>query len=88
VKRSKSGGRINLPDNIHLDIPRLLLRNFEQAFYVRTVEQTTDKPLLTIKQILAWADAYQAATNEWPKKNAGQIEGSNETWARTWAGLT
>jgi hypothetical protein len=39
--RSKSGGRINLPDNIHLDVPQLLLRDFEQAFYVRTVEQTT-----------------------------------------------
>ncbi len=41
-KRSKSRSRINLPDNIHLDVPRLLLRDFEQAFYVRTVERTTD----------------------------------------------
>ena len=36
-KRTKSGGRIKLPGNIKLDVPRLLLPNFEQAFYARTV---------------------------------------------------
>jgi superfamily II DNA or RNA helicase len=80
-RRPKSGGRICLPGNIHLDVPRLLLRDFEQAFYVRMVEQTTERPLLSIEQILAWADAYQAATNEWPKKSSGQITGIDESWA-------
>ncbi len=79
-KRSKSGGRISLPDNIKLDVPRLLLRDFEQAFYVRTVEQTTDKPPLTIEHILVWADEHKAATGHWPKQNAGQVMGSDETW--------
>ena len=78
---SKSRG-IKLPKNIHLDVPQLLLRNFEQAFYVRTVEQTTDKPALTIEQILAWADACNAMTGEWPKMTSGQVIGTDETWAR------
>ena len=43
-RRSKSGGRITLPGNIKRDVPRLLLRDFEQAFYVRTVEQTIGGP--------------------------------------------
>ena len=79
-KRSKTSGQIKLPDNIHLDVPRLLLRDFEQAFYVRTVEQTTDKPLLTIEQILAWVDEHKAATGQWPNVKSGQIRGANETW--------
>jgi hypothetical protein len=81
-RQSKPGGRISLPDNIHLDVPRLLLRDFEQAFYVRTVEQTTEKPSLTIEQILAWADEYKAATGEWPTRGSGQVPGTDETWAR------
>jgi hypothetical protein len=79
-RRSKSGGRISLPDNIHLDVPRLLLRDFEQAFYVRTVEQTTDKPLLSIEQILAWADAHKAATGDWPRITSGKVKDTDETW--------
>ena len=79
-QRPKSGGMIRFPDNIHLDVPRLLLHDFEQAFYVRTVEQTTDKPLLSIEQILSWADAHKAAIGEWPKKTTGQVIGADETW--------
>ena len=47
-KRSKSGGRISLPDNIHLDVPRLVLRDFEQAFYVRTLRMVTSGLLETL----------------------------------------
>ncbi|HUG69820.1 MAG TPA: DEAD/DEAH box helicase family protein [Pirellulaceae bacterium] len=80
-KRSKSGGRINLPGNIKLDVPRLLLHDFEQAFYVRTVEQTTDKPLLSIEQILAWADAHYERTGNWPNRSTSSIaDAPNETW--------
>ncbi len=85
--RSKSGGRINLPGNIHLDVPRLLLHEFEQAFYVRTVEQTTDKPPLTIEQILMWADAHKAATGNWPTQQSGQVTEMDETWAAINASL-
>ena len=80
-RRPKSGGRINLPDKIHLDVPRLLLPDFEQAFYVRTVEQTTDRPLLTIKQILAWADEHKAATGDWPNRSSGPVTGTDELWS-------
>ena len=80
-KRSKFGGRINLPDNIHLDVPRLLLRDFEQAFYVRTVEQTTNKPSLTVEQILSWADEHKAATGDWPNKESEQVTRTGETWS-------
>ncbi len=79
-RRSKSGDRISLPDNIRLDVPRLLLRDFEQAFYVRTVELTTDKPWLTIEQILAWVDAHKAATGDWPNQYSGHVTGEDETW--------
>ena len=47
-RRSKSGGRISLPDNIHLDVPRLLLHDFEQAFYVRTLRMVTSGLLETL----------------------------------------
>ena len=86
-RRSKSGGRINLPDNIHLDVPRLLLQDFEQAFYVRTVEQTTDKPLLTIEQILEWVDTHKAATEDWPNRNSGPVTGTDELWSTIDAAL-
>jgi len=80
-RRSKSGGRITLPGNIKRDVPRLLLRDFEQAFYVRTVEQTTDKPKLTIEQILTWADAHRLRTGEWPIADSGPVsEALGEKW--------
>lgn len=80
-RRPKSGGRISLPDNIHLDVPRLLLSDFEQAFYVRTVKQTTSKPRFTIEKILAWADSHFELTGHWPNQKSGSIiESPDETW--------
>ncbi|MFM9959788.1 MAG: DEAD/DEAH box helicase family protein [Planctomycetaceae bacterium] len=79
---SESSGQIKLPTNIVLDAPQLLQANFEQAFYVRTVEQTTDTPPLTIEQILAWADAHKTATGEWPRQTSGQVTGTEESWTR------
>ena len=80
-RRSKVGGRINLPGNIKLDAPQLLLTDFEHSFYVRTVEQTTDKPLLNVEQILVWVDEYNAATGNWPDKRSGQVAGTDESWS-------
>jgi len=40
-KRSRAGGKLRLPDKIKVDVPTLVLEDFEQAFYVRTVEKTT-----------------------------------------------
>jgi hypothetical protein len=40
------------------------------------------KPRLTVEQILAWADAYHAATGHWPRTNVGMVPGeSGTTWA-------
>jgi hypothetical protein len=39
------------------------------------------RPPLTIEQILAWADAYQARTGRWPSAGSGAIpEAPGDTW--------
>jgi superfamily II DNA or RNA helicase len=81
------GQHIQLPANIVLDVPQLLLADFEQAFYVRAVMAATDRPPLTIEQILAWADEHRARTGEWPKQHTGQILGAQETWLGVSAAL-
>jgi len=35
---------------------------------------------LTVKQILAWADAYKAVTGKWPNMKSGSVKGTDETW--------
>jgi superfamily II DNA or RNA helicase len=80
-KPRKTRDRIKLPANIDLDVPRLLLQNFEQAFFVRTVKQTTDKPLLTIEKILGWVDEHKGTTGDWPKHTSGLVNGTDETWS-------
>ncbi len=41
-----------------------------------------DLPRLTIKQILAWIDAFRKRTDQWPSVYSGEIAGSNgETWS-------
>lgn len=37
-------------------------------------------PPLTVKEILAWADAHHARTGTWPMKKDGRIPGTDETW--------
>jgi hypothetical protein len=39
------------------------------------------KPALTVKQILAWADAHHGRTGQWPSARSGPVAGSEgETW--------
>ena len=39
------------------------------------------RPSLTVKQILAWADAYRRRTGSWPSANAGPVpEAPGELW--------
>jgi hypothetical protein len=40
-KQVGNGKRIKVPANIVLDVPRLLLACFEQAFYARAIEMNT-----------------------------------------------
>ncbi|MBX6313461.1 MAG: hypothetical protein IRY99_11175, partial [Isosphaeraceae bacterium] len=49
----------------------------------RGVRNPKALPRLKIKQILAWADAYHAATGRWPTTHSGPVaEAPGETWAR------
>jgi hypothetical protein len=80
-RQSNGSGPLKLPDRIRVDLPELLLPDFERRFFVRTVKQTTDKPLLTIQQILNWADAHKMNTGNWPNKKSVQVTDTDETWA-------
>jgi hypothetical protein len=42
------------------------------------------RPLLTIKQILAWVDAWFTARRLWPLRTDGRIPGS---WGETWCAI-
>ena len=78
--QSVPGRRITLPSNIVLDVPRLLLKDFEQAFYVRAVQRTTSKEPLTVPQILEWADEHRKQTGKWPSKVSKRCPAPGETW--------
>ena len=80
-KLRTDGRKIKLPRKIKVDIPRLITRDFAQAFYIRTVNKTTQPPPLTIQQILEWADEHHERTGEWPKQNSGPVRAlKGETW--------
>jgi hypothetical protein len=81
-RQSTPGQRIMLPANIVLDVPRLLLEDFEQAFYVRAVMAASERPPLTVEQILTWADDHKARTGEWPVKGSGRVRESEMTWGQ------
>jgi hypothetical protein len=45
-------------------------------------------PVLTLEQILSWADAHHERTGTWPKRTSGPIaDASGETWAAVEAAL-
>lgn len=47
----------------------------------RGVPNYQDRPPLSRKQVLAWADAHRKRTGKWPQRNTGEIPGSSgETW--------
>ncbi len=77
---------------------RGLLKNSSLAWLLirqRGVKKTCAAPRLTIKQILAWADAHHQRTGQWPNQQSGPIAGSQgDTWcavnralAGGWRGL-
>jgi hypothetical protein len=46
------------------------------------------RPDLTVEQVLAWADAYRAATGRWPTPTSGPVEGEpGEKWVNLNAAL-
>ena len=86
-KQVGGGKRIKLPANIVLDVPRLLLADFEQAFYVRAVREATDRPRRTVEQVLTWADAHKKRTGSWPNKTSGPVGDGADTWSAVDAAL-
>ncbi len=76
----RQSGRITLPANVVLDVPHLVIGDFEQAFYARAVERVAQRPPLTIEQILKWADMHRGKTGEWPRYDSGKIDGTDLTW--------
>lgn len=74
------GSRLALPANIVLKVPTLVLRDFEQAFYVRVIKQASTSKQLSVETILRWADAHHAVHGAWPLLNSGPISGTAETW--------
>ncbi|MFQ5493930.1 MAG: hypothetical protein ACE5EX_00980 [Phycisphaerae bacterium] len=48
----------------------------------RGVPYRNDLPRLTLKQILAWADAYHDRTGDWPMLESGRVpDAPHETWS-------
>ena len=87
-RQSTPSQRIQLPSNIVFDAPHILLRDFERAFFVRAVMTATDRPPLTIEQLLAWADEHKVRTGAWPKTQSGSIPGTDgDKWANVEAAL-
>lgn len=39
------------------------------------------RPVLTIRQILAWPDRHRRQIGHWPTERSGTIEGTNDTWS-------
>jgi hypothetical protein len=65
-------GNRGLPGGMSLS--RLLVRE-------RNVRPGSDRPPLTIEQILRWADAYHARTGRWPNQGTGAFpEAPGESW--------
>ena len=46
----------------------------------RGVRDRTNLKLLTISQILTWADAHKSKTGDWPDQSSGKVEDTEETW--------
>jgi superfamily II DNA or RNA helicase len=71
---------LRLPENITIDIPRVVFSTFEEAFVVRVIDKASMRPPLSIEAILAWADAFMDSLGHWPTAQSGPISGTEETW--------
>lgn len=71
---------LHLPENITIDIPRVVFAKFEEAFVVRVIDKAAMRPPLSLEAILAWADAFMDARGQWPTAQSGSINGTEETW--------
>jgi hypothetical protein len=72
INAALSRGNRGLPSGSSL--PKLLDEH-------RSVRNIHDLVPLTIRQILAWANAHKRTTGRWPNQYSGQVIGTNETWS-------
>ena len=74
------GRSLHLPENITIDIPRVVFATFEEAFVVRVIDKASMRPPLSLEAILAWADAFLDSQGQWPTAQSGPISETEETW--------
>ncbi len=72
--------RVSLPSSIKIELPTLLLHDFERAFHVRAISTVGQKPPLSLDGILGWADDYRAKTGRWPSRATAGGPCEGETW--------
>ena len=73
IDESLRGGFRGLPGGSSLT--RVLVK-------YRGIRNQTALPRLTIRQVLAWADAHHRRTGRWPKITSGEVKrASGQTWA-------
>lgn len=73
------GDDAGLPPNIHAYL-NVNIEDFAREFFVRTVAMTTDRPALTIQQVLAWADEYFSVKGSWPSQKSKTINRQCPNW--------
>jgi len=72
--------RVTLPSSIKIELPKLLLQDFERAFHVRAISTAGQKPPLSLEVVLEWADGYRQQTGRWPSKATAGGPCDGETW--------
>ncbi len=79
IDAALAGGRRGLPGGS--SIAKLLAKQ-------RGVRNAAALPVLTVDQILQWADAHREQTGEWPKQTTGAVLGApGEKWLNIHAAL-
>jgi len=73
--------RRGLPRRIVIDMPEEVGAEFSTAITTRILRSATIPLPLTVEQILAWADAHHARTEEWPTMHSGVVDDApGENW--------
>jgi len=72
--------RVTLPSSIKIELPKLLLHDFERAFHVRAISTAGQKPPLSLEAILEWADVHRQRTGRWPSRATAGGPCEGETW--------
>lgn len=87
---TENSGRIPMTDEKWINIAGALRLGFrglpgnwslpQLLFAYRGKRDPLRLPPLSVKQILAWADAFYSKHERWPTRQSGQIDGTDEKW--------